>query len=248
MSNINLVTGDATNLKFIPNNSIDLIIAAPPFINRDPSFYGGDPRKQINFDSKKMLKLLLKSTKEMQRVLKPTGSIWIEISPEDGLMHKYIAEVLKKTNLSYIESIIHKISNAHGRSNKDEYIYQDWLMWFHLVKDPANFYSNPFKIKKYKDPIWELESTNENDLVDKAMGLNYPNIVHYTVVRGIPERLIEMYTRPGWIVLDPFGGSGTVAGVAYELDRDAISVDISPEQTLIAQKRINLVKSIHKNV
>lgn len=248
MSEVKLITGDATNLSFIKSNSVDLIIAAPPFINRDPYLYGGDASKQINFNSKKMLKLLIKSTKEMERVLKPTGSIWIEISPEDGLMHKYVAEVLKKTGLRQVESIIHKISNPGNRSKKDEFIYQDWLMWFHFVKDINNFYENPFKIKKYKDPIWELELSNENDLVDKAMSLNYPNLVYYTVVRDIPERLIEMYTKPNGLVLDPFGGSGTVAGVAYELGRNAISVDISPEQTALAEKRMQLVKSIHKNV
>jgi DNA modification methylase len=243
-----IITGDATNLSFIKSSSIDLIVAAPPFINRDPNVYGGDPTKQINFNSKSMLKLLVKSTKEMQRVLKPTGSIWIEISPEDGLMYKYISEIIKKTSLLHVDTIIHKISNIENKSKRDEFIYKDWLMWFHLVKDEEKFYHNPFKVKKFRDPVWELNLSNKDDIIDKTLRLNHPSIDHYTVVRDIPERFIEMYTKKDDVVLDPFGGSGTVAAVAYELGRSSISVDISSEQTDLAKKRIEIVKSMSINV
>lgn len=245
MAEVKFITGDATSMSFIKSNSIDLIIAAPPFINRDANGYGGDPKKQIHFDSKKMLKLLIKSTKEMERVLKPTGSIWIEISPEEDLMHKYISEVLSKTKLHHPNTIIHKVTDDENKSNKDEVIYKDWYLWFHLVKDPNNYYQNPFKVKKFKDPLWELPLSNKNDIVDKALGFNYPKIIHYAVVKDIPERFIEMYTKEGFTILDPFGGSGTVASVAYQLNRDAISVDISQEQTDISKKRIEILKSIN---
>lgn len=248
MVDVKLITGDATNLSFIESNSIDLIIAAPPFINRDPTGYGGDPKKQINFNSKKMLKLLLKSTKEMERVLKPTGSIWIEISPENALMHRYIVEVLDKTNLKNPDTIVHKVLDDESKSNIDEVIYKDWFLWFHLVKDVNNFYSNPFKVKKFRDPVWYLNNTNREDLVDKTLKLAYPKIINYTVVKDIPERFIEMYTKEKAVVLDPFGGSGTVAAVAYSMNRNGISVDVSEEQTDVARKRIDIVKAMEKDV
>jgi DNA modification methylase len=248
MTEAKAFTGDATNLSFIKNSSVDLIITAPPFINRSPEIYGGDPKKQINFNYKNMLKLLIKSTKEMERVLKPTGSIWIEISPEDGLMYKYLSTVLEKTNLKHVDTIIHKISDDGDKSKKDEFIYKDWLLWFHLVKDSDQFYRNPFKIKKFKDPIWELNNTNKNDIIDKTLKLNYPDIVYYTVTKDIPERFVDMYTKENALVLDPFGGSGTVASVAYELNRNSISIDISEDQTEIAKKRIELTKSLKINV
>jgi len=246
MPEISIVTGNATNMSFINSSSVDLIIAAPPFIYKSPEIYGGDPKKQINFNHNKMLNLLIKSTKEMERVLKLTGSIWIEISPEDDLMHRYISKVLKKTNLKHVDTIIHKISEDEYKSKNDEFIYKDWYLWFHLVKDSDAFYKNPFKIKKFRDPLWELKNTNKDDIIDKTLRLNYPNIPNYTVIKDIPERLIEMYTKQGGLVLDPFGGSGTVASVAYNLNRNAISVDISEDQTEIAKRRLELTKSIDK--
>jgi DNA modification methylase len=248
VSEVKIITGDATNMSSIGSDSVDLIITAPPFINRDPSVYGGNPENQINFYSKKMLKLLIKSTKEMERVLKNSGSLWIEISPEDGLMYRYVTEVLNKTGLIHAETVVHKIKNPAGRSKKDEFLYQDWMLWFHFVKDINGYYFNPFKLKNFKDSIWELDLSNADDPVDKEISKSYENIVYYTTPREIPERLIEMYTKVGQTVLDPFGGSGTVAGVAYHLNRNAITMDVSPEQSSIAEKRISLIKENIKNV
>ena len=148
MVKIDFVLGDATRLSDIKSNSVDLIIAAPPFIGKDPSVYGGNPKSQINHDSNKMLKLLIKSTKEMQRVLKDTGNIWIEISPDQGLMHRYIAKVLEETDLFNVGTLIHRIKYHEEifNVNKEER-YQDWLMWFQLVKNPFNFYIYPLSIK-----------------------------------------------------------------------------------------------------
>ena len=41
-------------------------------------------------------------------------------------------------------------------------------------------------------------------------------------------------------VLDPFGGSGTTAKVARELNRDAILIEIKPEYIQIARKILRL--------
>lgn len=44
-------------------------------------------------------------------------------------------------------------------------------------------------------------------------------------------------TRPG-VILDPFGGTGTTAGVAHMLGRHGISVDLSADYSRLAQWRI----------
>jgi tRNA1(Val) A37 N6-methylase TrmN6 len=41
------------------------------------------------------------------------------------------------------------------------------------------------------------------------------------------------------IVLDPFGGAGTVALVANRLQRDAVLIEIKPEYIEMAQRRIS---------
>jgi DNA modification methylase len=45
----------------------------------------------------------------------------------------------------------------------------------------------------------------------------------------IVERLIERYSNPGELVLDPFGGIGTVGYCAVKMGRRAYTVELSPE-------------------
>lgn len=45
----------------------------------------------------------------------------------------------------------------------------------------------------------------------------------------IVERLIERYSNPGDLVLDPFGGIGTVAYCAVKLGRRGYTIELSPE-------------------
>lgn len=44
-------------------------------------------------------------------------------------------------------------------------------------------------------------------------------------------------SRVGGVVMDPFGGSGTVALVASELGRDSVYIDLNPKYTEMAKKR-----------
>ncbi len=59
------------------------------------------------------------------------------------------------------------------------------------------------------------------------------------MVPQIAHRLIEMYSKEGDIVLDPFCGSGTVLLEAKLLGRNAIGFDINQLAILIANAKIN---------
>ena len=55
---------------------------------------------------------------------------------------------------------------------------------------------------------------------------------------AIPARLIELYTRPGEVVLDPFLGSGTTAVAARRAGRRCIGYDVSEQYCEAAAKRL----------
>jgi site-specific DNA-methyltransferase (adenine-specific) len=63
-----------------------------------------------------------------------------------------------------------------------------------------------------------------------------------------PESLVEPFVKsfcpPGGIVLDPFGGSGTVAAVAEKHGRNWISIDLRPSQAELTTRRICEVHGI----
>jgi hypothetical protein len=66
----------------------------------------------------------------------------------------------------------------------------------------------------------------------------YPEAHFATFPEALIEPMILAGTPPGGVVLDPFGGSGTVALVAERLQRKAILIDLSAEYVDQALHRI----------
>ena len=246
MKEVTFLTEDACNLS-IKSNSVDLIVTAPPYITVDVERYGGDNTKQINYGQnfKKTLKLLVKATKEMERIIKPTGSIIIDISHNMDMPYYYVSEVLSKTGLSlanppFIQDYYQESFNLNKERLKNSYAY-----WFHFVKDPNKMYHNPFMVKRYSDNIWTIPWENEEDR-EMNEKLDLIGWVSDSMNPEVPKRFIEMFSKPGDTVLDPFGGTGTVASVSHINNRNAITNDVSEVQTKIAKKRLEFYQERHK--
>jgi len=67
-----------------------------------------------------------------------------------------------------------------------------------------------------------------------------PNVIKHPAVfpEQIPWRLIQMYTKPGDVILDPMCGSGQTLKVANNLKRKYIGVDIRTAYATLAKKRV----------
>ena len=61
-----------------------------------------------------------------------------------------------------------------------------------------------------------------------------------TFSMDIPAKAIKILTYKNDIVLDPFAGSGTSLVAAEVLDRRWIGIELSPNYTEVARKRVNL--------
>jgi DNA modification methylase len=110
---------------------------------------------------------------------------------------------------------------------------------FHFIKSPKLIYSNPYKVNSYQDGVWNISWNSEDELLKKINTIGFAENSFRT---EIPKRFIEMFSRPGQTVLDPFGGSGTTACEAYKLGRNAISVDVSEDQTDLAKIRLDIIE------
>jgi DNA modification methylase len=101
-------------------------------------------------------------------------------------------------------------------------------------------YSNPYLVRKHSESIWNIPAKDDSNKITKK--LEAIGFVENSFRPEIPRKLIEMFSKPKDIVLDPFGGSGTTACEAYLLNRNAISIDVSEEQTDLAKVRLNLTQ------
>jgi site-specific DNA-methyltransferase (adenine-specific) len=61
-----------------------------------------------------------------------------------------------------------------------------------------------------------------------------------TFSMDIPAKAIKILTYKNEVVLDPFAGSGTSLVAAETLDRRWIGIELSPNYTEVARKRVNL--------
>lgn len=238
---VQLLLGDACKLN-LPDSSVDLIIAHPPYLEVDVARYGGAATNQINFnkDPKNMLKLLLKSVKEMQRVLKPTGSLFIANGQHAQIDIRIVLKIIEKTKLIYLDRVLH---NSYGQETGIDHASAEAIVsgaitsWHHFSLQ-KEIYNNPFLVRRHNYPIWNLPFNNLEHPVDLELSKKYH--VLDAINREIPKRLIEMFSKPGDTVLDPFGGSGIVAVTAAELGRKGISNDVSEDQLTVAKERVRL--------
>jgi len=238
---VSFITGNAKDLG-LESNSVDLVVTQAPFYKADFDRYGGDPEKQIGSEKniKRYINSLVLSTKEMERVLKPTGSIFVVLSSMEPVASEYLLKVLKKTDLLLANAPFIWNWADENKQKVMGSIQFDYDLIFHFVKSPTLIYSNPYLVKKYSEPIWNVPFLDISSKIVKK--LETVGFIGNSFSPEIPKRLIEMFSKPGALVLDPFGGSGTTACEAYLLNRKAISLDISEEQTELAEIRLGFIK------
>jgi len=104
--------GDSKDiLKDIEENSIDLIVTSPPYADRRKNTYGGiKPEKYVEW--------FLPISKQLLRVLKPTGTFILNIKEkaEEGERHTYVIELileLRKQGWLWTEEFIWHKKNCY---------------------------------------------------------------------------------------------------------------------------------------
>ncbi len=158
-----ILLGDCQELlKLIENNSIDLIFTSPPYADRRKQTYGGvKPEDYVQW--------FLPISKELLRVLKPTGTFVLNIKEkaENGERSTYVIELilaLRKQGWLWTEEFIwHKKNSYPGKwSNR---FRDSWERILQFNKDRKfNMYQDAVKI-----PIGDWAKTRLKNLseVDK---------------------------------------------------------------------------------
>ena len=220
--------------KRFPENSVDLIIADPPFginfdgkgaqYNRNSDFVisGYTEISQANY-----LEFSKAWIKAIYPVLKDTGSAYI-VSGWTNLKDILIA--IDDAGFTTQNHIIWKYQ--FGVFTKRKYVTSHYHILF-LVKNKKKYYFD--KIDHYPEDVWEIkreylpgEKKNSTKLPDELV-----------------EKLIRYSSKPGDIILDPFMGNGTTAVACIKLDRNYLGFEINPNaQDIIDQNILSAKESL----
>src|SRR3990167_4952737 len=239
----NIIQGDCLDLlKEIPDNSIDMTFADPPF-NLKKKYNGY--KDSLEFQD--YLNWCEKWIAEMVRVTKPTGSIfvhnipkwltyyaaflnnvasfkhWISWDAPSGPMGKSLQPshygILYYAK-NYEKNKFYEIRYAHKRCRKCSYLLKD----YGGKKDSLH-------------PFGPLVSDSWTD-IHRIKHNKYRDEHPCQLPTHLIERLILMSTNEGDIILDPFVGTGTSAISAKHLGRHYIGIDIDGKYVDITKQKL----------
>ena len=238
------IHGDClTELKKMPDESVDLIITSPPY--HSLRVYSNDPRDLSNCESYEEYYYLLGLViKECERVLKP-GCKFV-------LQYENYHQTLGRDNCRGQISLVGDITNIFLQNNMKLWTQAIWTrfsaqkamisdgaLWYRNLKNKdtqlaANWsYVDVFRKTGDTEPCKGADITLEEwaDWASAGTWI-FPNSAeqcdHMTpFAEELVRRCIKLWSYPGDTVLDPWAGTGTVNKVAIENQRNAIGIELN---------------------
>lgn len=245
-----IIFGDALmSLKSLPDNSVDLIFADPPY-NIGKNFNGHVEKWKTE---ESYLEWCYEWLELCVQKLKQNGSFYVMTATQ---FMPYFDIFLRK-KLTILSRIVWSYDSS-GVQAKKYYgsMYEPILF---CVKDKDNYTFNSDNI------LVEAKTGAKRKLIDyrKAIPTVYSsekvpgNVWEFPRVRyrmeeyekhptqkpvALLERIIKASSNEGDLVLDPFSGTFTTCFVAKELGRESIGIEIQDEYVKIGLRRLRLAE------
>ncbi|MBM7545037.1 site-specific DNA-methyltransferase (adenine-specific) [Weissella beninensis] len=235
MDQIKLIVGDSiTNMKAFESNSVDLIIADPPY-NLAKDYKATND----NMEFEEFMTFSRNWLTEATRILKPGGTIYVFMGMRLISYTHVIME--QELGLEFHNWITWHYTQGLGKKKGFSSRHDDILMFTKSGKNPT-FNLDDIRIpqKYYRSinnmrganpgNVWEFSHVHYSQSNRKAHPTQKPE--------GVIERMILASSNKNDIVLDPFSGSGTTVRVAQQSGRKAIGIDIEPSFIEETKKRL----------
>ncbi len=247
-----ILSGDCTELlSTLPENSVDLIFADPPYnLQLQNDLYRPNQTKVAAVDDgwdkfasfAEYDRFSREWLAACRRVLKDTGTIWVI-----GSYHNIyrVGAVLQDLDFWILNDVTwikdNPMPNFRGVRFTNAH---ETLIWAQKKKG-AKYIFNHQSMKALNDDLqmrsdWHLPLATGRERLkvngEKAHTTQKPE--------GLLYRIILSSSNPGDVVLDPFFGSGTTGAVAKKLGRNWIGIERDEKYIRVAQKRIDAVEPV----
>jgi DNA modification methylase len=234
MNSIEIRTGDALKvLKDVESESVDLIVADPPYnLGKD---YGN------NHDIRGFEEYLSFSKdwlKESHRVLANHGTLYVFMGFR---FISYLYDILDRDLGMFFNSwITWHYTQGMGRTKGFSPRHDDILMFTKSREFCFNLDSVRIPQKYYRQRN-NMAGANPGD-VWTFSHVHYSNPEREDHPTQKPEalvaRMISASSNEGDLVLDPFCGCGTTARVCQVLNRRCLGIELNPEFVVQTQRRL----------
>jgi len=235
--NIKLIQGECIKIMgSMGAESIDMIFADPPYNlsgSSNLTVHSGKPvtcYKGKWDEIKNLHQFNLQWIEACKRVLRPSGTLWIS-----GTLHNHPSTgmALKELGWWIINDVVWFKPNATPLLSRNRFTPSTEIIWV-ASKDKKYFFNY----------VLAKELNN---------GKQMRNLWTITAKRHItkhpaekPEellmRIIQIGSREGDTILDPFMGSGTSGVIAKKLGRNFVGIEIDKKYFQVASDRVNKTK------
>lgn len=243
-----IICGDCLEaMSQIPDGTVHLAVTSPPY-NLGISYDNhNDSLAYENY-----LEWMKKVWIETKRVLVPGGRFALNIAP---------------TSIKNFRPIHHDFSNQLreiGMTMRTEIIWYKQTMGRRTAWGSWKSPSNPHIVPSWEYVLvfckdsWTLEGNGKDTDITNDEFMRFSDGFWYippeSQRRGHPTpfpeeliyRLIKFYTYKENVILDMFGGTGTVAVVAQKTGRHFIHIDISQKYCQIAEQRLETARMLQE--
>lgn len=258
MEDITLLQGDNLELmKTIESNTIDLIYC---------DILYGTGRKFTDYQDLKPIRSEIEShylprIKEMHRILKPTGSIYLQMDTRINhwircLLDDIFGYVNMRNEITWSYDKWSNISNCFQKNH-------DVILFYAKSKNSFNELREPIETPRKRNLVEIIDGKKVSkringkvvykDQTDRPISdvwtdiPRIPNtgkdVIGYNTQKpkALIERIIKASSNEGDLVADFYMGSGTTCEVALELGRKFIGCDINPKAIEITKERIKKI-------
>jgi len=247
-----IIKGDSIeSMRSLPDNSIDVIFADPPYNLQLKNDLSRPDSSKVNgvtegWDRFKSFEEYDKFTKdwisEAQRILKPEGTIWVI-----GSYHNIFRVGNAMQNLGFwiLNDIIwHKsnpMPNFKGTRFTNAHETIIWASKNHNSKYNFNYHA----MKSLNEGLqmrsdWYIPICSGGERIKDSNG----NKIHSTQKpEALLYRVLLSSSKKDDIILDPFFGTGTTGAVAKKLGRNFIGLEREDIYINAAKKRIKKIDS-----
>lgn len=257
-----IICGDSHQiLHAMPAESIHLAITSPPY---NVGLQYDSHNDKMPYEE--YLKWLTGFWEELYRVLVPGGRFALNVAPTSikdfRPIHYHMARdlmqigfIMRTEILWYKQTMRRRTAWGSWRSPSNPHMVPSWEYVLVFCKGSWTLEGNKAdaditseEFIKYSDAFWPIQPETRGrqpflkSLYPPRNGRKAPKQKAEGHPAPFPEelikRLIKFYSYRGNIVLDPFGGTGTVAAIARRYGREYVHLDLSKKYCAIAAARV----------
>lgn len=239
-----------TMREHIDESSVDIILTSPPYnMTKRKGGYADTGRYDVYTDWKseaEYIQWTVDLFNDFDKVLNKNRSILYNFSysiENPSLPSKLVVNIEEDTPFQLIDTIIWKKNCGLPFPANGKRLSRNWENVFVFVrKNEINTYENNRRIKsisektgqKYYEAIYNFVEAPNND------GKCPYNQATYSSV--LCDKLLDIYCQDGWVVYDPFIGTGTTAVSCVKRGLHYIGSELSQQQCEYAEERLNKLK------